>query len=257
MEEGPIFVHIPGVPEVLTMSWIVMGLIILFGAIASFSLKRAPKGMQNMAEFAIEWVVDKTKEFMGETGPKFLPLFLVLFLFIFFSNLIGLIPGFKSPTSNLSINLALALIIFFSTQYFGIREKGFINYFKHLIEPQVKPLWLYYITLAPLFLIIHTISELVRPISLTLRLFFNILAKEILLSLLASLFLIFLALQIPPVKIWIFDVSGPIKGFLITLDAALRPAIILLGALVSFIQALVFTALSMIYIGTAISHEEH
>ena len=101
------------------------------------------------------------------------------------------------------------------------------------------PYWL-----APLFFLIHIIGELVRPVSLTLRLFFNILAKEVLLGLLASLFIIFLFLDMPKV----------IQVCLLALDFALRPAIILLGSLVSFIQALVFTALSMIYIGSAIAH---
>ncbi|MEI6845942.1 MAG: F0F1 ATP synthase subunit A [Candidatus Firestonebacteria bacterium] len=234
-----IFLHIPGVPEAITMSWVAMAIILVTGALGLFALKRAPSGVQNMVEFGIEWMTDKTKEFMGENGPKFLPLFFTLFLFIFVSNLLGLVPGFKSPTSNLSVNLALALIIFFATHYFGIKEKGFFGYFKHFMGP---PYWL-----APLFFIIHMIGELVRPISLTLRLFFNILAKEVLLTLLASLFFAFLALEMPKV----------IQGLLLSGDFILRPAIILLGSLVSFIQALVFTVLAMIYIGSAIAHEEN
>ena len=232
-----IFVHIPGVPEALTMSWIAMGIIIIVGMLGSYSIKRAPRGIQNMAEFGIEWITDKSREFMGANGPRFLPLFLTLFLFIFVSNLMGLIPGFKSPTSNMNINLALALIVFFSTHYFGIKEKG-LGYFKHFMGP---PYWL-----APLFIVIHTIGELVRPVSLTLRLFFNILAKEVLLTLLATLFFVFLSLEMPKV----------IQALLLAGDFILRPAIILLGALISFIQALVFTVLSMIYIGSAIAHDE-
>lgn len=233
-----IFIHIPGVPEAVTMSWIAMGIIFVVGFMGSFSIKRAPQGFQNMVEFGIDWVTDKTREFMGENGPKFLPLFLTLFLFIFVSNLLGLIPGFKSPTSNISVNLALALIIFFSTHYFGIKEKGFFGYFKHFMGP---PYGLFF-----LFFPIHLIGELVRPLSLTLRLFFNILAKEVLLTLLASLFFAFLVLEMPKA----------IQALLLFGDFALRPLIILLGALVSFIQALVFTVLSMIYIGSAMAHEE-
>ncbi|MCX5776818.1 MAG: F0F1 ATP synthase subunit A [Candidatus Firestonebacteria bacterium] len=242
-EEGllkeTIFIHLPGVPEAVTMSWIAMGIIVVFGLLGVAALKRAPSGVQNMVEFAIEWMVGKTREFMGKNGPKFLPLFFTLFLFIFVSNLLGLLPGFKSPTSNISVNLGLALIVFFATHFFGIKEKGIIGYFKHFMGP---PYWL-----APLFFIIHIIGELVRPISLTLRLFFNILAKEVLLTLLASLFFAFLSLEMPRV----------IQGLLLTGDFFLRPAIILLGSLVSFIQALVFTVLAMIYIGSAIAHEEH
>ena len=260
-EEGGIkeliFLHIPGVPEALTMSWLVMAIIFFIAIMGKVGMKLAPRGFQNFLEFSIEWINIKIADFMGEEGKRFFPLFAMLFSFIFISNLIGLVPGLKSPTSNISINLSLALVIFFATHFFGIMKKGFFGHFKHLVEPKVKPLWLYYSVLAPLFFIIHTIGELVRPISLTMRLFFNILAKEILLAVLAFLFTIFIVLNIPEAKIGFFDISGIIKGSLVGLAVVLRPLIILLGAFVSFVQALVFTVLSMIYIGSALEHPEH
>ena len=251
-----IFLHIPGVPEALTMSWLVIAIIFFIAIMGRVGMKLAPKGFQNFLEFSIEWVNIKIADFMGEAGKPFFPLFAMLFAFIFISNLIGLVPGLKSPTSNISINLSLALVIFFATHFFGIMKKGFFGHFKHLIEPRVEPFALYVI-LAPLFFIIHTVGELVRPISLTMRLFFNILAKEILLAVLAFLFTIFIVLNIPEAKIGFFDISGIIKGSLVGLAVVLRPLIILLGAFVSFVQALVFTVLSMIYIGSAMEHPEH
>jgi F-type H+-transporting ATPase subunit a len=232
-----ILIKIPGIPDVIVMSWIVMIIIITLCIFAKRKIKKSPEGLQNAIEFVIEWVISKSKEFLGENGPRFLPLFITLFLFIFFSNLLGLIPGFKSPTSNLSINLSLALIVFFSTHYFGIKEKGLWGYLKHFMGP---PYWLFILNFP-----IHIIGELVRPISLTLRLFFNILAKEVLLTLLASLFFVFISLSMPKI----------IKILLLTGDLVLRPLIMLLGVLVGFIQALVFTSLSMIFIAGAIEKE--
>ncbi|MEI7904616.1 MAG: F0F1 ATP synthase subunit A [Candidatus Firestonebacteria bacterium] len=243
-EEGPlseiILVRIPGIPDVITMSWIVMAVIIILLYFAARKLQKTPAGMQNAVEFTIEWVIAKSKEFMGENGPRFLPLFITLFLFIFFGNLMGLVPGLKSPTSNINITFALAIIIFCSTHYFGIKEKGLLGYLKHFAGP---PYWL-----APLLFPIHLIGEFIRPVSLAFRLFGNLMAKELLLGILATLFVIFVSA----------DMNTAVKGALMGVTLVLRPLIMLLGVLVSFIQALVFTMLAMVYIAGAISpSEEH
>ncbi len=243
-EEGPlseiILVRIPGIPDVITMSWIVMAVIIILLYFAARKLQKTPAGMQNAVEFTIEWVIAKSKEFMGENAPRFLPLFITLFLFIFFGNLMGLVPGLKSPTSNINITFALAIIIFCSTHYFGIKEKGLLGYLKHFAGP---PYWL-----APLLFPIHLIGEFIRPVSLAFRLFGNLMAKELLLGILATLFVIFVSA----------DMNTAVKGALMGVTLVLRPLIMLLGVLVSFIQALVFTMLAMVYIAGAISpSEEH
>ena len=243
-EEGPlseiILVRIPGIPDVITMSWIVMAVIIILLYFAARKLQKTPAGMQNAVEFTIEWVIAKSKEFMGENGPRFLPLFITLFLFIFFGNLMGLVPGLKSPTSNINITFALAIIIFCSTHYFGIKEKGLLGYLKHFAGP---PYWL-----APLLFPIHLIGEFIRPVSLAFRLFGNLMAKELLLGILATLFVIFVSA----------DMNTAVNGALMGVTLVLRPLIMLLGVLVSFIQALVFTMLAMVYIAGAISpSEEH
>ncbi|MFH1824758.1 MAG: F0F1 ATP synthase subunit A [Candidatus Firestonebacteria bacterium] len=241
MEEGVlkeiILIKIPGIPDVVTMSWIVMVIIITLCLFAKRKISKSPVGLQNAVEYIVEWIILKSKEFLGENGPRFLPLFITLFLFILFSNLIGLIPGFKSPTSNINVTISLALIIFFSIHYFGIKEKGLWRYFKHFLGP---PYWL-----SPILFPIHIISELARPLSLSIRLFGNIMAKEILLGILAVLFVAFSS--IPKIGI-----------ILSVFPLILRPLIMLLGVLVSFIQALVFTLLSMVYIAGAIeTGEQH
>ncbi len=228
------------VPEVVYMSWIVMALIIVFFIIVRLTLKTLPRGAQNVTEFFLEWIIKRAEEYMGKEGPRFLPLFALLFLFIFISNLLGLIPGFKSPTSNINVTLGLGLIIFCATHYFGIKAKGFFGYFKHFAGP---PFWL-----APLLFPIHIIGELIRPLSLAFRLFGNILAKEILLGILATLLVTFAFTDMP----WI------VQKMLETGSLILRPLIMVLGGLVCFIQALVFTMLAMVYIAGAVStSEEH
>ena len=148
----------------------------------------------------------------------------------------GLIPGLISPTANINTTLALALIVFFSTHFIGIRKNGLFKYLRSL--GGYGPIWL-----MPFMAIIELISQLTRPISLSFRLFGNMMAKEILLVVLSSLVIIFFS-------------SGSFFQTLLTLvPVIMLPLIYLLGALVVFIQAFVFTVLSIFYIrGALIIH---
>jgi F-type H+-transporting ATPase subunit a len=161
----------------------------------------------------------------------------MLFIFILFCNLMGLIPGLFSATSRLSVTVALTLVVFFSTHYFGIKERGLVAYVKHWFGP--VPIWL-----KPFMFFIEVIGELARPLSLSFRLFGNILAKEILLGVLALLVLLF------------FPSPSVIKKILTLLPVVLDPLIILLGILISIIQAFVFVILAMVYIGGAVQAQE-
>jgi len=221
------------IPVDLVMSWLVVAILLLVAFLATRQKKLVPGTLQNMVETAFEGFAGSAREMMGETGEKLHPLFLTLFLFILVANLIGLIPGLKSPTSNININLAMAVIVAFTTQYVSIKHNGLIGYLKHFCGP---PFWL-----APLFIIIRVIEEIARPFSLTVRLFCNILAKEILLGVLVYLMTLFFFSE---------EISS---RFLVVMPVILRPLILLLGMLVSFVQALVFTRLSMVFIAGAVS----
>jgi F-type H+-transporting ATPase subunit a len=142
-----------------------------------------------------------------------------------------------SPTSNLNTTIALAIIVFFSTHYFGIKKHGFFGYLKNLTHG--APWWL-----APLMFVIEIISELARPLSLSFRLFGNMMAKEILLIILAFLVITF------------FPAHTYIQKVLTVVPLLLAPAIILFGIFVGFIQAFIFTMLSAFYIGGAIADHE-
>jgi F-type H+-transporting ATPase subunit a len=162
-----------------------------------------------------------TEGAMGEkNAKKFFPLIGALWLFILFGNLIGLVPGFVTPNDTLKTNVGLAVMVFLLTHYFGIREHGFINYFKHFLGPSPA--------LAPLIFPIELISHLARPLSLAVRLLGNMMADH---------------------KV--------VMSFFALVPILVPLPFLLLGILICLIQALVFCTLTMVYISMAIEHEEH
>jgi F-type H+-transporting ATPase subunit a len=221
MKEGPMLIHfpIPGISEggqlAVSYSWLAMAILIGLALVARFSLKKtAPTGVQNLLETVVSGLENFALDLMGPEGRHYLSLIGSLFLFILVCNLMGLIPGFDSPTANINTPLALALITFTATHYVGVKRHGF-KYIKHFMGP----MWV----LVPLMLPIEIISHLARVLSLTFRLFGNMVAKHKLLLVLAML------------APWIIPV--PILG---------------LGLLVAFVQALVFMLLAMLYISGSI-----
>ena len=217
MKEGPMILETlaPNVPVQVSYAWLAMAVLIGLSLAARFSLKKtAPTGVQNFLETVVDGLENFIVDIMGTEGRYYLSLIGTLFLFILVCNLEGLIPGFDSPTANINTTLALALVTFSATHYIGIKRHGFA-YIKHFMGP----MW----ALAPLMLPIELISHLARVMSLTFRLFGNMVAKHKLLLVLALL-----APYIAPV---------PILG---------------LGLLVSFVQALVFALLTMLYLSGSV-----
>ena len=151
------------------------------------------------------------EENLGEKGAKMLfPMMATFFLYILTSNMIGLIPGFTSPTANLNITLAMTIVVWLTHHYLGFKYHG-LHYYRHFMGPNK---WL-----APLMFVLEVVGNLARLVSLSMRLFGNIFAKEVLLSVL-------------------FMLAG---AFFAPLP------ILMLGVLVSVIQAVVFVLLSTIY----------
>lgn len=218
-------------PAALLSAWLVLGILLTVSLVATRGLRLVPDGMQNVLEMALEYLHGLCAKTGGPEAARFLPLFATLFLFILCSNLMGLIPGFLSPTANININAALALVVACSTEFLGFRHKGVAGYFKHLCGP---PYWL-----APLFIVIRGMEVFTRPLSLTVRLFGNMLAKELVLGVLVYMITL------------LFFSAGIASKLLMLVPLVLRPCIILLGVLVGFVQALVFTTLAMSYIGSA------
>mgnify|MGYP000076505338 CR=1 FL=1 len=175
--------------------------------------------LRNFLEMAVDGILKFVTDNMGPRGPEFMMIIGGLAFFIFFSNIWGLIPGFHSPTETLNTTGACALTVFFLTHYYGFREHG-IKYLKHFMGPVI---WL-----APLFAPIELISHLVRPVSLSIRLFGNIFGDHFILAIVFSL--IPLLIPIP---------------------------MMVLGIFVAIVQTLVFILLSMAYFAGAIEEMEH
>jgi len=198
----------------VTYTWVVLFLLLSLAFAASRGLKMVPGGLQNFMEVVVSGLENLVEETMGPKGKAYFPLIATFALFILTSNLLGLIPGFFPPTANLNTNVALALIVFFMTHIIGLKEHG-MHYIKHFTGPII---WL-----APLMIIIEMIGHLARPLSLSLRLFGNMYGHEIVLM--------------------IFFTLVP---FLLPIP------MMLMGVLVAFIQAFVFSLLAMIYIAGAL-----
>ncbi|MBD3829771.1 MAG: F0F1 ATP synthase subunit A [Arcobacter sp.] len=202
---------------------LVIGIIFLISRAATRKLQLVPTGSQNVMETFVGGIVAMGADTMGEKNARtYMPLIGSLALVIFVSNMIGVIPGFEAPTSNINFTLSLALIVFVYYNYLGIKKNGFVNYFKHFMGPMPA--------LAPLMFPIEIISHLSRIVSLSFRLFGSIRGDD--------MFLMVLLMLVP----WLL----PLPGFF------------LLTAF-GFLQAFIFSILTYVYIAGSImmEHEEH
>jgi len=241
-------VHFPamaGAPAVdsyaVTFSFVVMGAIVMAAILTRMAIEVRPVGIQNLLEWFVDIIETQARSILGDAADRFLPLFLTLFLFILGSNLIGLIPGCVSPTASYHTNFALAIVVALTAQWAGIRAHGVIGYIKHLVTPPPSPWWIRWTLLVVLWPMLHILEEFIRPVSLTMRLFGNLYAKETLLMILAFLTATFFASPQAVVHV--------MAGF----PFLLRVGIILLGTLVSIVQAAVFTILSMVFVSLSMA----
>jgi len=198
-------------------SWVVMALLMIAGAVASKNITMVPAKMQNLFEVMISGIEEFMVENTGEEGRWLLPLAATVFIYVFVGNLIGLVPGFFPPTASINTTLSCALVVVVFTHIIGIKYHG-VKYIKHFLGP----VW----WMSPLIFMIEIIGHLARILSLTFRLFGNMMGHEIVLAIL-------------------FALAG---AFFAPLP------IMALGIFVSFVQAFVFFLLSIIYFTGAMEH---
>jgi F-type H+-transporting ATPase subunit a len=212
-------------------------LICLAAMVATRNPKMVPGKLQNLAEMVVEGLYNFIVDILGPRyGPRYVPFLGTLFVYILVMNLFGLIPFMDSPTSNLNVTVALALIVFIYAQYIGFRELGVVGWVDHMAgSPRTMIGWL----LVPLMLPIHLMGELAKPISLSCRLFGNIFGEDMLLVAFASLGITVLAFANIP------------------LGLPLHLPFLFLALLTSTLQALVFTVLSTIYFLLMLPHDDH
>ncbi|SYZ72375.1 ATP synthase subunit a [Candidatus Zixiibacteriota bacterium] len=222
--------------DALVYSGVVALMMIAVAIITYRKRQLIPGKLQNLVEMILEALDNLIFSVMGKEGRKFVPFLGTLFLYIWFMNLIGLIPFFKSSTSSINTTAALAITVFLYVQYTGIKRLGVWGYFHHLLgSPTDAVTW----ALAPINFPIHVIGELAKPFSLALRLFGNITGEDILIAAFVSLGIMFMGIFHSPI------------GF------PFQIPFILLAMLTSTIQALVFMMLSTIYFVMVLPHEEH
>lgn len=188
-----------------------------------------PSGLQNF----LEWIVENFRTFvvsiLGHDGEKYVPFLGTLFIYILTMNLLGLVPLMKSPSSSLNITAALAICVFVLVQYLNIKNMGVGGFLYHLAgSPKDAVGWM----IAPMMFPIELLTQLSRPITLSLRLFGNILGEKILVAFFAVLGV---------TLFYFFPIQTPFM---------------FLGVLTSIMQAMVFTLLSLIYILLSVPHVE-
>ena len=202
----------------MTYTWLVMAFLIIVPKLTLGKIEMIPGKGQNFWETIIDGLEGFMADNMGKEGARLMfPMLSTFALYILVANMIGLMPGFMSPTSNINVTLGCTLIVFITTHILGIKFHG-IKYIKHFMGPIP---WL-----VPLMFPIELISHFARILSLSIRLFGNIMAKETLLGIL-------------------FLLAG---AFFAPLP------ILFLGVFVSIVQALVFLLLSILYFSGAMEH---
>nr|BDA97738.1 ATP synthase CF0 A subunit [Rhodomonas sp. NIES-698]BDA98704.1 ATP synthase CF0 A subunit [Rhodomonas sp. NIES-1730] len=210
--------------QVFIVSWLVIATLLSFAVVGTRNLKQAPQGIQNFMEYVYEFLQDIAKNQIGEEEYRpWVPYIATVFLFIFASNWAGALIPWKliqlpegelaAPTNDINVTVALALLTSLSYFYAGLSKKG-IGYFARYVQP------------TPILLPINILEDFTKPLSLSFRLFGNILADELVVSVFALLVPILIPLPV-----------------------------MTLGLFASSVQALIFSTLSAAYIGEAL--EDH
>ena len=218
--------------------FMVLGVILVCGFLMAASSKGelVPSRVQSFGEVSYQFIAGMVRDATGEEGLKFFPLVFTLFCFIFIANMLGMFPYFFTTTSHIIINFALAMLVIGLVVVYGLWKNGF-KFFKVFVPSGVPLL------LLPLVSLIEIISFISRPLSLSVRLFANILAGHIMLKVFAG-FVVSLA------------GAGGVLALLAPLPMVMTVAVVALEFLVSFLQAYVFAILTCIYLNDAL-HPGH
>jgi F-type H+-transporting ATPase subunit a len=209
--------------------WMVIAAAVISFVLLASSKKLVPSRLQSVGELAYEFIFNMVRDTMGEQGRKFFPFIFTLFMFVLASNMLGLVPYSFTVTSHIIITFALAATVFVGATVYGFVKHGF-GYLK-LFAPDGIP-----VVMLPLLIVIEVISYLSRPISLSVRLFANMMAGHTMLKVFGA--------------------------FVVALGwAGVVPFVVMVGftgleVLIAFLQAFVFAILSCMYINDAL-HPHH
>jgi len=243
----PIF-HLWGIPitNTLLVAWVVIAFLIIIAVVTKKSLATVPRGIQNVVEVIFEAMLKTMDQVTGarQLSMKFFPIVATIFIFVLFSNLIEIVPGLgtiglrevhegkeilvpfiRSSSADLNVTLAIAVVSVFSTQILGIAALGFFKYAGKFIVPPWKSPYI----VGTFVGLLELIAEVAKVVSFSFRLFGNIFAGEVLLTVVS-----FLVPYIVPLPFLFLEIF------------------------VGFIQAVVFSMLTLVFLKMAVtSHEEH
>jgi F-type H+-transporting ATPase subunit a len=209
-----LFDFYPSITGSIIMSWIVMAVVIIPLTIAARRLKEIPSGAQNVLEFAIEGLTSFAMGIGGPGAKRFITFFLACFLFIVVSNWSGLIPGvgrvheFRAPTSDVNVTVGLALVAFVYFHYQGVRALGIGGYLGKFFTLKGGPIGLF-VGVLEFFL------EIVKPITLAMRLFGNIYGGELALTVMTTITLAFIPVALYGLELFVGLMQGIIFSVLV------------------------------------------
>jgi F-type H+-transporting ATPase subunit a len=238
-------VHIPkvgpfdfSISNAVIYMWVSAAIVFVLFFIAAKRMRKEPEGLQTLAEILLGFATGHLTGQIGEKGKKYYYLVLTLFTYIMVTNLVGLIPKPEAlrpytPTTNINVTFGLAIVVFFVVQYQGFHRHGVRGYLRSWLTPPGVPK----ILAAPLnaiFFIVHFMGEFFKPLSLAVRLFGNTIAGHLIILVMLGLLL---------------QYASAVVGI-----PALLFVVIMLGfeVFVAFIQAYIFSLLSVVYIESAI-----
>ena len=209
-------------------SLVVAAILILLGVIVRVqSRPGSPGGLQNLLEYFVDAIRGLVRQTLGDRPIRILPIVITLFAFIFVSNLIGLVPGFKSPTNDVNTTVALAFFAIGLVHVYSVRARGPVGYVAHFFSMVQNPIG------RVLLGVLEVFQEFVKPFTLALRLYFNIFVGELLLAVILVL----------------LGIASPIfNGFFW----------IPFSVFIGLIQAFIFVMLTISYVnqGTEVTHDE-
>ncbi len=214
------------VPQSAYATWGVMVFLLLLSLFLSRGIRLGRMGrLQSMFEMFMEQLCSLIREIVRSDPKPFIPLAGTLFLFVFTANLVGMIPGLSSPTGDLSVTVALAMIVFCSVPFYGISSKGMSKYARSYLQPN------------PFMLPFNLLGEITRTLSLAIRLFGNIMSGEFLLLVVVGV------------------VTTVVKGYAVVfmpVAFVLTLFLSILSLITAAIQAYIFTVLALVYIGAVV-----
>jgi F-type H+-transporting ATPase subunit a len=266
--------------HIVWMAWLAMALLIGMAVAARPRIGLIPSGLAALFEHIYEYFADLAEGMIGRgQGKRYVPFIMTVFLFILASNWMGLIPYLEAPTSSLNTTLAMAIVSFVAFNFYGIRRnmenalahghgsklslilKGFVTWLVHFIEP-TPTLWrsleggMRYVMVPPLcvlFLFLNIVEEVARLISLSMRLFGNMMGEHKAVLTLWGLVIVFESQMMQAPRTLAGAVAGFGQGVLMFVIWGSSLFVTLIGTLAGFIQAFIFAILTLYYISHAVA----